>query len=426
MSYCSSNFILVNAMGEMKKILIVAFPFPPFGIGETVRVMKFIKYLPENGWEPVVLTLRSKREADFSAYKDLTVYRVPSSRQSPNIVAQQSASSQVSPVLLSLRRWLMIPDGLMWWVPFAVNAGVRIAKEECVDAIYSVSPNHSCHLIAMQIKKKLKIPWVADFKDPWTTNPFEVYPTSLHKRLNLFFERRVINQTDRVITISEPIKEDFINRHPDAKDKISVITNGFDSDDFKNLKEKNKDMKRITIVHTGSLYGPRDPTTFLQAVSQIKKSEPELAKKLRIIFVGKSESDIAVMAKDLDINELVEIVPPVPYEESLQYQVDSDILLLITGPGKGTVTGKVFEYMAIGKPIIAVTEEDSFVANILRRTNLGFISDANNVEKINDMLKNICKMVIEKKLPELNRDEINKYDRKNLTIELVKIFNELS
>jgi len=413
-------------MNEMKKVLMIAFPFPPFGVGETIRTMKFIKYLPENGWESIVLTLASSQEPDLSSYKELTVYRVPCSKKAVSGGLKQYETPKVSPFILSAKRWIMIPDGLMWWIPFAINAGVNIAKKKGIDAIYSVSPHYSCHLVALWISRNLRIPWVADFKDPWTTNPFEKYPTKLHKKLNFFLEKRVIDSADRVVTISGPIKEDFISNHLSARDKFSVITNGFDSDDFKNLKEKNKDRNKITIVHTGSLYGPRDPTTFLKAVSIIKNLDLELAKKLKIIFVGKSEKDIKSLAKDFDIAELVEVVPSVPHEESLQYQVDSDILLLITGPGKGTVTGKVFEYMALGKPIIALTDEDSFIADILRKTNLGFISDASNVEKISDILTSVCKMVLEKNPPSPNREETNKYERKNLTKELVKIFDELS
>jgi glycosyltransferase involved in cell wall biosynthesis len=412
-------------MNEIKKVLIIAFPFPPFGVGETVRVMKFIKYLPENGWIPVVITLPSKKEVDFSSVKDLIVYRVPFFKKNRLKESGQTDSFKIPPLFLSLKRWFMIPDSLMWWIPFAANAGVKIAKKENIDVIYSVSPNHSCHIVAMKISKKLKIPWVADFKDPWVTNPFEIYPTILHKKLNFFLEKQVINSADKIITVSEPIKEDFINRYPNAKYKVGIITNGFDSDDFKNLKKRRKNKDKIIITHTGSLYGQRNPITFLKAISLIKMTNPLLAKKLKIIFVGKSDKDINFLATKVGVQELVEVISPVSYKESLQYQVDSDILLLITGPGKGTVTGKVFEYMAISKPIIALTDENSYVASILRKTNLGFISNVEDINKISNILIKLCEMIKNKKLPKPNKKEIKKYDRKNLTKELAKIFDEL-
>jgi len=409
----------------MKKLLMIAFPFPPFGVGETIRAMKFIKYLPRNGWDPIVLTLASSKMVDFSEFKHLTVYRVPFLKENQTEEANKASTTKIPYPLLSLIKWFAIPDSLMWWIPFAVNAGMKIAKEKNIDAIYSVSPNHSCHIVAMLVSKNLGIPWVADFKDPWTTNPFEKYPTTLHKKLNFILESKVFDSANKIITVSDPIREDFISRHQKNANKISVITNGFDYDDFKFIKSRKKRKDKIIITHAGSLYGPRNPTTFLQAIKMVKNSNLELAKRIKIVFVGKSDVDINLLAKELGIEDCVECIQPVPYEESLQYQVNSDILLLIPGPGKGTVTGKVFEYMAIGKPIIALTDNDSFVARILKKTNIAFIIEFDNVNEISNVVRNVCELVLKGNLPKPNKKEINKYDRESLTEKLANILNKL-
>jgi len=433
-------------MQNMKNVLIIRYPIYPVQGGIAHSLIKFIKYLPNNGWHPIVLTLATNKELTPSTKKAisnhlLTLYRSPLVNPIKSLIdtffyskvhsdfPKHQTNKYVHRLIFNLRNWFMIPDALIWWIPFAIHTSITIAKKHDVDIIYTRAPRYSCHIVAEMIKKRLKIPWVADFRDPWLKNPCISYPTPFHRQLNAYLEKKTIISADKVMVGSEPLKRDFMERYPnEPPDKFLVITAGFDTEDFKDITIRKKRKKhKITITHTGTLIGDRNPITFLKALKSLINNNPKIKDELKVLFVGKSYLDIKSMVSNLELDDCVEILPEVSRKKSLQYQLESDILLIIQGIEKAlTYPEKIFEYMATGKPILVLDSEDSIIIDLLKRTNSGVFANINDVGEITMILENLYKKIKTGSMSRPDQKIISRYDFRQLTRQLADVFNEVS
>jgi len=439
-------------MQNMKNVLIIRYPIYPVRGGVGRHIIKFIKYLPENGWHPIVLTLATNKELTSSTKKAisnhlLTVYMSPFVNPIKSLTdtffyprirpkkQNHQIYGEINKLVLNLRKWFMIPDALMWWIPFAIRAGIAIARKHNVDIIFSSAPRFSCHLIAEGISKHLKIPWVAGFTDPWlppspkSETCKTYFPTTFHKLLNAYLEKKTITSANKVVADSGPIKKDFIRRYPnEPSDKFSVIRIGFDPEDFKDIiPRKKRKGHKTTIVHTGTFVGNRNPITFLKALRLLIDTQPQIKNKLKVLFVGRSYLDLKSMIDNLGLDDFVEIIPQVSQKESLRYQIESDILLLIVGPVKAyQFPDKIFEYLATGKPILALATGHTEDADLLEKTGAGVVANFNDIEQIATKLKNLYERINTGNIPEPNWDIIAQYDFRQLTRRLATVFNSLT
>lgn len=416
----------------MNKVLMVAYQFPPVGGSGVQRSAKFAKYLPSFGWEPVVLTRDNKKMTlrDESLLKEL----------SPDIeiIRTPAYDLTVLPWVLSkvgkFIAWkILVPDGEVLWMKNAVRACLERIKKGDIKAIYTTSYPYSDHLMGLEVKKHFPdLLWLADFRDEWTNNPYlfdKPHRVSRMKK-EKEMEKEVLEKADILVTNTPIMKRNFVRLNPEfgLESKMHVIPNGFDTADFERLEKKNINNPLFTITYTGALYGRRKPDLFLEAVGNLVRMGKINKEKICIRFIGSFKHDVLQgLIKSNALVGAVETISYMEHEQCIKSMMESDALLLIEGGGPGSeafYTGKIFEYIQTGNPILAVIPEKGAAAELIRSTKTGIICDWADIKAIeegfadmyNSWEKNEC-------IISPDENEIARYDRKALTNSLADLLD---
>jgi glycosyltransferase involved in cell wall biosynthesis len=418
----------------MYKVFIIAHQFPPMGGAGVQRTSKFVKYLPEFGWESTVLT---RDTANIPLKDDTLLKDIP---KTTKIIRTKSFDLTNLNSFLHIpgkiiARKFLIPDSERLWQLFSKKEALKTNEDENFDFLYTTSSPYSDHLLGLNIKSKFaNLPWVADFRDEWTNNPYFLDNPHNFIRNNIEknMEKNILNKADAIITNSRIMKDNFIKNNQDIKnlkDKFYVIPNGYDQDDFKEIKTKHIKNKKFTITYTGALYGRRKPDIFFQSVSELISKNKLKINDLYIKLIGNfKEKELNEKIEKNKLLNCVKIYSYMSHDKVLEELNSSDCLLLIEGGGIGAeafFTGKIFEYINAKKPILANIPYNGVAADLIRKTKTGLVSDFSDVETTK---KNIIKLFEDfkedKNTLNPNWDEIKKYERKNLTKSLVDIFNK--
>ncbi len=412
----------------MKKALLIAYHFPPLGGGGVFRTLKFTKYLPEFGYQTYVLTVKNPmyREKDPTLVKE-----IPAEAKIHRTFSFEHRILRVPRLLNINLKWFYLPDQNIGWLPFGASAGAKLVKKENIDVIFATSPIWTSLLIGLLVKKKTKKPLVVDFRDPWTDNPFISYPTKLHQRLERKMEKTVLTQADYVTVATDLIKSNLIRKYPFIESKIETITNGFDPDDFKNLKIGKKTGK-FTITYVGSIYGLLTAKPFLTALKALVEEKKGFKEKAEAVFVGNCGKETSRLVRELGLEENVRFVGYVPHRKGLEFMVNAQaLLLLITlegSKGERILTGKLFEYLASRKPIIALVPENGLAANVIKSLKAGTVVSPRDVQRVKTAIENYFDQWVEGTLSAATDDasNITLYNRRFLTGRLAHIFDRLT
>ncbi|MDZ7402003.1 MAG: glycosyltransferase family 4 protein [candidate division KSB1 bacterium] len=432
---------------------MIAYYFPPSGGAGVQRTLKFVKYLPSVGWEPVVLTAR---DADYPAYDEsllaelppkLTVYRsyIPEPYQLYRKLTGRQMNEAVDIATLSrdavqkkkfserLAEWIrgsfFIPDARVGWLPFAVALGLKAIKHEGIDVIYSSAPPYTCHLIGYWLKKLTGRPWVADFRDSWVGWLSSAKRPKWPDKFDRYLEHSVLKSADRILTVSSGIAQDLGGRHPELVDgRWLLLPNGYDGADFEGVSAYPPNDKMV-ITYTGSLYGHRNPESLLQALAELLTELPELQQQLQLTFVGRIGGFIEDMLRQPTFQGMVEIIPYVPHQQSIQYLLASHVLLLIIDDApanKGILTGKLFEYLGARKPILALAPEGD-AAELICELKAGIVVHPSNIQQIKEALRNLYLRWKKNELNNAQLDEtkVRSFDRRELTRRLGEVMREV-
>lgn len=436
----------------MKKVLIVTYYFPPSGGPGVQRVLKFVKYLPDFGWQPVVLTVqdgdypardesllaeipqhaivyRTKIFEPYRLYRKLTGKAANAPVDVENIPqGGKQGGSAMESLAEFVRSTFFIPDARIGWYPYAVPQGLKIIKEQNIEAIYSSSPPYTTSVIARKLHRATRIPWVAGFRDPWTgflSTPDRWFiPRAIDERL----ERAVFNDTNAVEAAWRGILKDVIGkvRGIDQK-KLVYHPNGFDHEDYPSLKLKKN--KRFTVTYTGSMYGKRNPKTFLQAVEGLVNDGKVDSRKIHLKFIGRFGSEVREMLERSSIHDSIEVISYLPHSESVEALLRSDALLLVVDEADGSdeiVPGKVFEYIGAQRPIIALAPEGA-IAGILRETRSGLVAPNQDIPAIQAaFIECYDNFLYHKPKFEQDREAVKQYDRREITRQLAALLDALS
>jgi glycosyltransferase involved in cell wall biosynthesis len=434
-----------------KRVLVVAYYFPPSGGPGVQRVLKFVKYLPEFGWDPAVLTVQ---DGDYPArdpslleeipagmpvhrtpiLEPYTVYRALTGKRKGEAVDVNTNYRPGTKVPLTerlsqaVRATLFIPDARVGWLPFGLGRGARIAREWGADLIFSSSPPYTAALLGRGIARRAKLPWVFELRDPWTgflSAPVRHGPSrALDRRL----ERNCVRDAARVVLAWRGIGRDLEGKYPGlGAPKFRLIENGFDPDDLAGAEPIRAD--RFTVVYTGSMYGVRNPDTFLQAVARLLDEGRVAAGELLVRFVGRFGDEVRAMFRRPELRGVVEEVGHRPHAESVRYTLGADVLLLVVDDvagSEGIVPGKVFEYIGARRPILAVAPEGD-VADLVRRTGAGVVVDRNDVA---GMAAALAAWIDERRATGRvvfpgREEEVNRLSRRGRTEELARVFDEV-
>ena len=409
----------------MNKVFMITQQFPPIGGSGVQRTSKFVKYLPEMGYEPIVFTVNPKKAlVDPSLSEDIgkTVRVI---RTKPYEVEGSMG------VIGKLLAKLMIPDAHYLWHLMTRKQAYKIVLKDEIRLIYSSSYPYSGHLTALYIKKKLpQVKWVADFRDEWTNNPYILDKNYNHirKRIEKAMERQVALSCDRFIANTPLMLKAFALDNP-IEAKSDVIPNGFDQADFDGFNREKPVNDRMIITHSGSMYGRTRPDAFFEALTMgIKKGAID-QEKILIRIVGSYTKKLMDRITALCPYEgVVEFIPYVPHKESIKKLLESDALLFVIGIGQGSekiYTGKIFEYFYANRPIIGMVPPGSVTEEIIKRTAAGIICSNEDPEDIYPKLIALYKEWEQGELKhQPDWEIINSFDRRSLTKRLTEVFQK--
>lgn len=435
----------------MKKVLIVAYYFPPSGGPGVQRVLKNVKYLTQFGWEPIVLTVENGQfpAIDESLFKEIPegtkifrtkifepydIYRKFTGKGKDvaldvnNIKKEGQKRSFTEKIAEFIRATFFIPDARIGWKKYAVAEGLKIIKSEGINAIYSSSPPYTCSIIANSLKKKTGLPWVAGLRDPWTdflTTPKRWF---LPKIIDKHLEKSVFKNANYVECAWEGIKKDALEKYPtfDAE-KFVHIPNGYDSADFPDVEQSKNDV--FTITYTGSMYGRRNPQTLFNSIEELIVDGLVEKDKFKFRFIGRFGAEIDEMIDKSGFKEQIEVIGYMAHSESIKMLIKSDALLLIVDEAKESeeiVPGKVYEYLGVIKAILAIAPQKSAIANLIRETNAGLVAHQDETELLKkNFLAYYNNFYDGQMLININKTAIEKYERKNSAQQLANLLNEI-
>ncbi len=432
----------------MKKVLIITYYWPPSGGAGVQRWLKFVKYLREFGWEPIVYTPENPEAPDIdnSLEKDIpdnltvikrkiwepyTAYKKFIGQEKEQKINAGFLSENKKPKLSeNISVWIrgnfFIPDARKFWIKPSVKFLTNYLKNNPVDAMISSGPPHSMHMIALGLKQRLGIPWLADFRDPWTNIDFyddlklSKYADKKHHAL----EQKVLKNADSVVLVSNGMADDFNKIY---HRNYEVITNGYDSDDISNGSKIELD-KKFSISYIGTMVKTRNPISFWKAINQIINLNKEFAKNIDIKLIGKIDYSVQQSIEEFQLQKYITKINYLPHNEVIKLQKQSQVLLLLinnTPNAKMILTGKFFEYMASHRPILCIGPSNGDAVRILKETNSGLQSDFQDVKKIKENILNFYQLY---KNQELSSDikNIENYSRKGLTNRLVNVLNGIA
>lgn len=395
----------------MKNLLIIAYYFPPSGGPGVQRVLKHVKYLPEFGWNPIVLTVsngqfpardesllkqipenitvkRSRIFEPYDIYRFLTGKK-PGTAIDVNVIKKDDQKISFKEKIAEfIRATFFIPDARIGWFFSAKKAAKEIMNEYKIDAVYSSSPPYTCSVIAKSIKKSTGLPWVAGFRDPWTGFISSPKRWFLPRMIDKGMEFSTFNDADAVECAWQGIIKDALGKYPklDAS-KFHHVSNGFDSSDFPKVTPKVNE--KWTVTYTGSMYGRRNPASFFEALENLIKKGKINPNELHLRFVGRFGNEIEEMFDKASFSSSIERISYVPHDKSIEYLLLSDSLLLIVDESKESeeiVPGKVYEYIGCKKPIIAIAPNESAIAQLIKETNSGRIAHQTEIEKTEQII----------------------------------------
>lgn len=425
----------------MKKVLIITYYWPPSGGSGVQRWLKFAKYLPQNGWQPVIYC---PENADYTVLDESLEKDIPKEaeiirgpifepyRLFRKITGQKEVigtglsstggkgknSSFLKKIMIWIRGNLFIPDARMFWIKPSIRRLAKYIAENPVDAIVSTGPPHSCHLIALGLKKKFpQIKWITDFRDPWSEIFYkdELLMTGLTLNRVKKLEEKVLNNCDKVVVVTPSMVNDFEKL---TGTPISLITNGFDSVDYQGLDKAKND--NFVISYIGTLMPTQYVSQFWESMFEVLSQNA--LKNVEIRLIGSIDQDIYEKICAIGLRKWIKHYPYIEHAKISQYQTESDVLILFinnTINGKGILTGKLFEYLASKRPILCIAPFDSDAEQIIDDTQSGQVFNFEDVEGIKNFILGQIAMK-SMGIPYKNKG-IEKYARHNLTKEFVSI-----
>lgn len=431
----------------MKKVLVITYYWPPGGGAGVQRWLKFVKYLRNFSWEPVVYTpenpewpvtdpslakdippgltiLKTRIWEPYSAYKKF-VGRKKEDGIKSGFLSEKKSSSFAEKVAVWIRGNLFIPDARKFWIRPSVEFLKAWLAKNPVDAIVSTGPPHSMHLIALGIHEELRIPWLADFRDPWSNIDFysDLMLSKRSDRKHHRLEAKVLTAATEVVVVSEGMSQDFSRIVPR---KYYVITNGFDIEE--NTEAGQKPDRKFSLSHIGSLVPARNPENLWKALSELASADPGFAEDLEIRLIGSVDYTVRDFLDKYKLTGFTQIIPYLLHSEVIKVQQTSQALLLIinnTPNAKMVTTGKIFEYVASGRPVLCIGPETGDAARIISDTGAGITVNHQDLNGIKRAISDYYRQFKEGTLTSASHD-LEKYSRFNLTGKLAKVLDGMT
>lgn len=433
----------------MKNVLIITYYFPPSGGPGVQRVLNCVKYLPEYGWNPIVYTVSNgmypARDESLLGElpKDLVVekseifepydfYRKFTGKPKDaavdvNTIKKEGQQTSFKEKLAEfIRATFFIPDARAFWRLKSPKVLRKLVREHNIKAIYSSSPPYTCSLIARNLKRETGLPWIAGFRDPWTGFISSPKRWFLPKAIDIHYERSVFQEADAVECAWVGIIKDAMGKFPGLREsKFFHVPNGFDADSFPEVPKIQT--TKFTITYTGSMYGRRNPEAFFQAINSLVESGKVDPRQIRLRFIGRFGAEVEEMFEKAPFKDSIEIFGYMAHKKSVEYLMKSDALLLVVDESKESeeiVPGKVYEYLGVGRPILAVAPEKSAIADLAAETRAARVAHQSNPDKIAQIFLDYFEAWKSgKSIFEPNTEAVKSYERKSLVGKLANILD---
>ena len=439
----TKNRILSNIV---KRVLILTYYWPPIGGAGVQRWLKHSKYLREFGWEPVIYTAsnpdRSIVDESLVAeipedievvfnrvFEPYDIYRALTGAKKSEAVSHGfTDATGKSGIVNRLGMWVranfFIPDARKFWIKPSIKVITKYLKTSPVDVIISTGPPHSMHLIAMELNKKTGIPWVADFRDPWTNNDFydKLPLTKWADQRHKSYELEVLQKASRVVTVSW----NWANQISEMSGrKVDVVTNGFDPSDFKTKSSGSN--KKFVILHAGSMYSDRNPRVFWNALGEMVTNNDGFKNDLEIKLTGTIDGSVIRSIHEAGLKDNTELISYQPHNIVIESMQNASVLLLLLNDSSdilGRIPGKLFEYLAAGRFIMCIGNTDGDSAKIISETQSGTSRMFDDYQGISEDLEKAYNQWQKGSLDQ-QAHSIDNYTRKSCTQKYSEIFNSL-
>jgi glycosyltransferase involved in cell wall biosynthesis len=428
-----------------KRVLIISYYWPPSAGGGVQRWLKMSKYLPEYGWQPVVLTPENPdfELKDESLFKDVSteseILKIPiwepfglyrKLMGEKAIQKQGVVDTKNTSFLGKVSRWIrgnwFIPDPRIFWVRPAVNYLTKYLAKHPVDVIITTGPPHSMHLIGMEVKRRLKVKWIADFRDPWSD--WDVLPQlnlnkkswATHRKL----EHKVMYNADIVLTVTKNLATKLAATGGIAK--VEVITNGFDKDDFEEIKSGSP--SKFRIAHVGLLNDGRNPKMLWKVLNELCAENEDFNEHLEVVLAGTIEQSVNSSIQEFEQLQPKVFIPDyMAHSKVLKLYQQSAVLLLLvnnTSNSSWILPGKLFEYFSAKRPILAIGKLDSEANDVLQECGYDSFLTYEDKSDLKHRLNALFNQYKNDSV-QIDHELINRYNRKKLAGELAILLNEL-
>lgn len=427
-----------------RKVLVITYYWPPSGGSAVLRWLKFARYLHEFGWLATIYTPSNPEPQAFdqALLKEIPdsvtvikrkirepyrIFKILTGQKYNDTLTASFVSEREKGWIYGLLIWIrgnfFIPDARKFWIRPSIRYLTKYLEDNPHDAVVSTGPPHSMHLIAMGIKARLNIPWVADFRDPWTNIDFynELKLSSGADRKHRVLEKKVLTSADAVITVGPAMTSEFKNM---GCSNVYTITNGYDEISDNRLKEPAKE---FSFLHVGSMPSARNPKVLWTVLGDIASEDPGFRSDLVIHLIGKVDYTVLRSITESGLGDMLKKQDHIPHHHVFPFLKQASVLLLVINdsPNAGSIlTNKFYEYLSASRPILAIGPEDGDAALILNRSGAGRMFDYDNRKELHDHIVDLYNRY---KSGTLTADvrNISQYNRRNLTAELASLLDSV-
>ena len=453
----------------MKKLLFVAYLYPPAGgkaLPGVQRTVKFVRHLPK--FDKFVLTLKHELYPEFfttdnnvdlpinneliirtgtidifgfliklreiieslrnkKGANELTSYEVYQFKADQNDYNKQNLFAHIKDIISGI---LTFPDYAYSWIIPSLWHGKKLINEKQIDVIFATGMPWSSLVTGWGLALLTKAKLIIDFRDPWVNNPFASKKFWFRRKIEEYLELKIVSTADVISLNTEELKKDFVLRYSFLpQNKFISLPNGYDAADFKNIGlEEEQQQQVITLCHAGYLYGLRDPKPIIDAIKIIKKNDLELAKKIRFLQMGYTDLDynIDIILEKNQLEENYQNLGPLPYAECLKNIASSDILVIIQQDTKTQIPSKIYEYIYLNKPILTIAQRDGALGRMISEYQFGDIFEPAETNQLAEyLLQKVREKATHDKIPFEYKNR-KKFDIKNISKNLEKIIDNIS